>query len=60
MVKFVYSEKAMKFCDISCTVHLSYVVPVQSTVDILQNFVAFSEYTNFTMLGTSSPENFEP
>ena len=26
---------------------LSYVVPVKSTVEILQNFVAFSEYTNF-------------
>ena len=25
----------------------SYVVPVKSTVEILQNFVAFSEYMNF-------------
>ena len=46
VLKFIYSEKATKFCEISplllsvCTVH-------KSKVDILQNFVAFSEYTNF-------------
>ena len=28
---------------------LSYVVPVQSKVEILQNFVAFSEYMNFNV-----------
>ena len=49
MLKFIYSEKATKFCEIS-TVDLSYVVPVKSTVEILQNFVAFSEYMNFTDL----------
>ena len=43
LVKFIYSEKATKFCEIS-TVDLSYVVPVKSTVEISQNFVAFSEY----------------
>ena len=42
-IKFIYSEKATKFCEIS-TLDLSYVVPVKSTVQILQNFVAFSEY----------------
>ena len=31
------------------TVDLSYVVPFISTVEILQNFVAFSEYVNFIM-----------
>ena len=36
-VKFIYSEKATKFCQIS-TVDLSYVVPVKSTVEISQNF----------------------
>ena len=46
-VKFIYSEKATKFCEIF-TLHLSYVVPVKSKVKILQNFVAFSEYMNFT------------
>ena len=45
-LKFIYSEKATKFCKIS-TVDLSYVVPVKSTVEISQNFVAFSEYMNF-------------
>ena len=45
--KFIYSEKATKFCEIS-TLLLSYVVPVKSKVEISQNFVAFSEYMNFT------------
>ena len=42
----MYSEKVTKFCEIS-TVDLSYVVLVKSTVDVSQNFVAFSEYMNF-------------
>ena len=46
VVKFIYSEKATKFCEIS-TVDLSYVVTVKSTVEISQIFVAFSEYMNF-------------
>ena len=45
-IKFIYSEKAKIFCEIS-TIDLSYVVTVKSVVDILQNFVAFSEYMNF-------------
>ena len=45
-LKFIYFEKATKFCEIS-TVDLSYVVPVKSTVEISQNVVAFSEYMNF-------------
>ena len=46
-VKFIYSEKATKFCEIF-TLLLSYVVPVKSNVKILQNFMAFSEYVNFS------------
>ena len=46
LLKFIYPEKATKFCEIS-TIDLSYVVPVKSTVEILQNFVAFSEYMNY-------------
>ena len=46
VVKFIYSEKATKFSKIS-TVDLFYVVTVRSTVEISQNFVAFSEYMNF-------------
>ena len=42
----MYSEKATKFCEVS-TLLLSYVVPVKSQVEILQSFVAFSEYRNF-------------
>ena len=48
VIKFIYSEKATKFCEIS-TLLLSYVVPVKSKVEISQNFVAFSEYMNFTL-----------
>ena len=46
-VKFLYSEKATKFCKIF-TLLLSYVVPDKIKVKISQNFVAFSEYMNFT------------
>ena len=45
-VKFVYSEKATKFCEISFLL-LSTVHPDKSKVEISQNFVAFSEYMNF-------------
>ena len=46
-LKFIYSEKATKFCEIF-NLLLSYVVPVRSKVKILQNSVAFSKYINFT------------
>ena len=49
VLKFMYSEKATNFCEIS-TVDLSYVVTVKSTVEISQNFVAFSEYMNLNKL----------
>ena len=42
--KFIYSEKATKFCEI-----FIYVVPVKSKVKISQNYVAFSEYMNCAM-----------
>ena len=45
-LKFIYSEKATKFCEIFplllTTVHTD-----KSKGKILQNFVAFSEYMNF-------------
>ena len=47
-IKFVYSEKAMKFCKIS-TLLLFTVHADKSKVEILQKLVAFSEYVNFTM-----------
>ena len=41
LVKFIYSEKATQFCEIF-NLLWSYV-----SVEISQNFVAFSEYMNF-------------
>ena len=46
MLKFIYSEKDTKFCEIS-TIDLNFTTKDKSTVEILQNFVAFSEYMNF-------------
>jgi hypothetical protein len=45
-VKFIYSEKAWKCCEIF-TLHLPKVHTVKSKVKISQTFVAFSEYMNF-------------
>ena len=45
-VKFIYSEKATKFCEIF-TLLLTECTVVKSKVKISQNFVAFSEYVNF-------------
>ena len=46
MIKFIYSEKATKFCEIF-TLPLSYGVPAKSKVKISQNYVAFLEYMNY-------------
>ena len=46
-IKFIYSEKATKSYEIS-TLLLTTVDTVKSKVEISQNFVAFSEYMNFT------------
>ena len=48
-LKFIYSEKATKFCEIF-TLLLTTVHTVKSKVKILQSFVAFSEYMNFTRI----------
>ena len=45
-VKFIYSEKATKFREISTSL-LPTVHTVKSKVVIFQNFLAFSEYMNF-------------
>ena len=56
MVKFMYTEKAREIF----TLLLSYVVPIKSKVKILQNFVAFSEYMNFTKpYHTMGPLSYE-
>ena len=44
-VKFIYSEKATKFYEIS-TVDLSYVVLVKATVEISQNFELYTYLSN--------------
>ena len=46
-LKFIHSEKATKFCEMF-TLLLSYLVPVKRKVKNSPNFVAFSEYMNFT------------
>ena len=45
-VKFIYSEKAAKFCEIFPLL-LTVCTVVKSKGKISQNFVAFSEYMNF-------------
>ena len=45
LVRLIYSEKATKFCEIP-TILLSVSTVDKSKVEISQNFVAFSEYTN--------------
>ena len=45
-LKFIYSEKATRFCEIS-TLLLTACTVVKRKVEISQNFVAFSEYMNF-------------
>ena len=49
MLKFIYSEKATKFCEIFPLL-LTTVHTVKGKGKISQNFVAFSEYMNFTSL----------
>ena len=44
--KFIYSEKATTFCEIS-TLLLTTVHTVKSKLEISQNCVAFSEFMNF-------------
>ena len=46
-------RRTQKFCEIT-TLDVSCVVTVKSTVEISQNFVAFSKYMNFTNIGTNT------
>ena len=46
LLKFIYSEKATKFCEIFPLL-LTVCTVVRSKGKISQNFVAFSEYMNF-------------
>ena len=47
-LKFIYSKKATKFCEIFPLL-LTVCTVVKSKEKITQNFVAFSEYKNFTV-----------
>jgi hypothetical protein len=58
LVKFIYSEKAAKFCEIF-TFLLTTVHTVKSKVKISQNFVAFSEYMNFNQSQDSRPFEYD-
>ena len=49
MLKFIYSEKVTKFREIS-TLLWSVCTVDKSKVEISQNSLAFSEYTNFSSL----------
>ena len=53
-LKFIYSEKATKFCEIFPLL-LTTVHTVKSKMKISQNFVAFSKYMNFTYLVNHIP-----
>ena len=53
ILKLIYSEKATNFGKVS-TVDLSYLVMVKSRIEISQNFLAFSEYMNFTYIFPAS------
>ena len=48
-VKFIYSEKATKFCEIF-TLLLTVCTVVKSKMKISRNFVAFSEYMHFMII----------
>ena len=52
MVKSTVYLLKLRFCekDTILTLDLFYVVTVKSTVEILQNFVAFSEYMNCSVI----------
>ena len=49
-VKFIYSEKVTKFCEIFPFLLTAVLHTVKSKGKISQNFVAFSEYMNFKFI----------
>ena len=58
LLKFVYSEKATEFCEIS-TLLLSTVHTDKSKVEISQKILAFSEYMNFKYVFERMNENID-
>ena len=60
VVKFIYSEKATKICEIFTSI-LSYVVPVKNKVKISQNAVAHSSLLSvFGLNATSTYDSYLP
>ena len=57
-LKFIYSEKAKKFCKIS-TLLLSVCTVDKIKVEIWQNFVHVSEYTNFKLASIGLTKTLE-
>ena len=61
LLKFMYSEKATKFCEIF-TLLLTACTEVKSQMKILQNFVAFPKYMkfnqNFTRISLDTSPSF--
>ena len=53
-MKYIYSEKATKFCKIS-TVDLTVTTSDKFKVKISQNFVALSECMNFNAIARNIP-----
>ena len=49
LLKFIYSETATKLCKFS-TLIFTVCTAVKSKVEIVQNFVAFSEHMNFKIV----------
>ena len=56
-LKFIYSEKATKICEITI-VDLTGTKQDKSMVEIFQNFVAFSEYLKFNVQPFSKVQTF--
>ena len=54
LLKFIYSEKSTKSCEISILL-LTVCTVFKSKMEILQNFVAFSEYLNFNSMSCYLP-----
>ena len=55
VVKFVYSEKATKFCKTSTLL----LFTINTVMEILQVFVAFSEYINFKRQDSNTKQFLE-
>ena len=53
MIKFIYSEKATNFGEIS-TIDLTVTTQGKFMVEISQKFVAFSEYMNFKFVAKTT------